>query len=341
MSIQTDGQTAGGHPSLEPHRRPRSSRTINLSDGAAVIRWTTIAIFTGAAIFVHDFATTRNLRALFLSVALVGIAAVGLSLITIVGQLFSLSISATVAVSTIVFASQLHRGPVLALVSASAFGLISGLLQGALVGPLGTDPIVTTIAAAAMMTGVAQLLTGGRNITGVGDPSMFGRTFFGIIPAQVLIFFVVTLCAWWYHRFSLRGRVVTLVGLNERAALVAGLRSWSAVLMAFAVSGTLAGIAGGLLASESGQGNLQLGATFGFDAIAAVVVGGISVKGGRGNPIDAAVGAFLVGLLGNVLILVGLTYQIQLIFKGVLVLLAVVLAGGTARTTTRGVRGPR
>ena len=105
------------------------------------------------------------------------------------------------------------------------------------------------------------------------------------------------------------------------------MRAWPVVLFAFIASGAMAGLAGGLLSSESGQGNLQLGGTFGFDAITAVVVGGVSVKGGTGNPVGAATGAILVGLLGNALVLLGLSYEVQLIFKGVLVLLAVVATG--------------
>jgi ribose/xylose/arabinose/galactoside ABC-type transport system permease subunit len=313
-----------------------------LSDGTSTIRLITLAIFVIACMAVPQFATADNLRSLLLSVSLIGIAAVGLSLITISGRLFSLSISAAIAVSTIIFASTLQWGAWTALLSAAVFGLISGIVQGVLVGRWRTDPIVTTIAFSAIMLGLGQLFTDGRNIRGVGDATVFGATVLGVIPGEVFAFFLATLMAWWFHRYSVRGRVISLVGLNEKAALVSGLRSWPTVVLAFAIAGLFAGIAGGLLGAESGQGNLSLGATFGFDAITAVVVGGVSVKGGRGSPFDAAVGAFLVGLLGNVLILAGLSYEIQLIVKGVLVLVAVVLAGagagGTRLITRRGAK---
>lgn len=297
------------------------------TDSSAIIAGTTVLLFILACVFVGEFATVTNLRALFLSVALVGIAAVGLSIITIIGRLFALSVSAMVAVSTIVFASLLHTGPWPAMAAAVLFGALAGAVQGFFVGRLGTDPIVTTIAAAAILIGFAQIVTGGRNVQGTGDASIFGLTIFGVLPLQVLAFFVLTVLAWWTHRYTVLGRRVTLVGLNEKAALVSGTRAWPVVLFAFIVSGALAGLAGGLLSSESGQGNLQLGGTFGFDAITAVVVGGVSVKGGTGNPVGAATGAILVGLLGNALVLLGLSYEVQLIFKGVLVLLAVVATG--------------
>ncbi|RFA07006.1 hypothetical protein B7R21_17425 [Subtercola boreus] len=296
-------------------------------DASVIIAVTTVVLFLIACLVVPEFATADNLRALLLSIALVGIAAVGMSVITIVGRLFSLSVSATVAVSTIIFAGALGLGPWFALVIAVAFGAVAGAVQGVLAGRLKADPIVTTIAGAAVMIGIAQIFSEGRTVAGAGDASVFAINIAGVLPMQVLIFLLVTGVAWWIHRFTVLGRKITLVGLNERAAEVSGLRSWPLVIVAFVASGALAGLAGALLASESGQGNLQLGATFGFDAITAVVVGGISVKGGMGNPLNAAVGAFLVGLLSNALVLVGLTYETQLIVKGVLVLFAIIITG--------------
>lgn len=328
--------TTATRPGATPRGdRNRSKQRNVVVDGTLVIRSVTIVLFILALLVVPDFATQSNIRALLFSVALVGIAAVGLSLITIVGRLFSLSVSATIAASTIVFATLLPNGPWLALAGTVVFGLVSGAAQGFLVGRFETDPIVTTIAAAAIITGIAQIETGGRNVSNGNADTLFGGSLFGILPTQVFLFFVVTGVVWWWHRHTTGGRTLTLVGLNEKAANVSGTRSWPVVVLAFALASGLAGFAGGLLASESGQGNLQLGATFGFDAITAVVVGGISVKGGHGSPLDAAVGAFLVGLIGNALILLGLDYQAQLMVKGALVLLAVVLAGVTSGRPAR------
>ena len=321
-------------PPVRPSRRFEAPRNLKiaLTDGSVVIGLVTVVFFLISTAAIPGFATLQNLRALFLSVALVGIAAIGLSIITTVGKMFSLSVSAMIAASTIVFASTLQYGAWTAIIAAILFGAVTGAAQGFLVGRLGTDPIVTTIAAAAVITGVAQILTGGLNVASQGDAGVFRQSVLGVIPFQVFIFFLVAAASWWCHRYTVTGRKITMVGLNEKAALVSGQRSWPMVLLAFVVSGVLAGLAGGLLASEAGQGNLQLGATFGFDAITAVVVGGISIKGGLGNPLGAAVGAVLVGLLGNALILLGFSYEIQLIFKGVLVLLAVV---GTGIATNR------
>lgn len=337
MSTKTSPTTSAIATTSKPgsDSGPRGWKA-RLSDGSVIIAVVTVLLFAASALLIPGFASAQNLQALFLSVALVGIAAVGLAMISIVGKMFSLSISAVIAVSTIVFASFLHLGAWVALVLAILFGAVTGFIQGFLVGRFRTDPIVTTIAAAAIIVGSAQIWTGGLNITGVGDASVFGARVFGFVPFQVLVFFALAMFAWWSHRYTVLGRRVTLVGLNEKAALVSGRKSWPIVAFAFVVSGATAGLAGGLLASEAGQGNLQLGATMGFDAITAVVVGGVSVKGGIGNPLGAAVGAVLIGLLGNSLILLGFSYEVQLIFKGLLVLVAVVGSGiATSRQSGR------
>ena len=321
--------------STQPETGNTTKRRWRLNlDGPAVIGAVTLILFILACVFVPEFATTNNLRALVLSVSLVGIVAVGLSIITIVGRMFSLSLSAVVASAAILFAATLHLGPWAALGIAVAFGILTGLVQGLLIGAARTDPIVTTIAAAAIILGVAQLITGGQNVIGEGDASVFGTLLLGAVPFQVVVFLVVAMVAALLHRYTAMGREITLIGLNEKAAAVAGLRAWPRVLAAFIISGALAALAGALLASESGQGNLMLGASYGFDAIIAVVIGGIGVKGGRGNPISAAVGALLVGLLANALVLLGLSYEDQLIFQGLLVLAAVVITGATANAST-------
>jgi ribose/xylose/arabinose/galactoside ABC-type transport system permease subunit len=311
-------------------------RRVRVTEGSTAVVLLTALFVLIAAVTVPRFATTSNIQALLLSVSLTGIAAVGLSLITLVGRIFSLSISSTVALSTIVFAECLPYGAWLALAAAVGFGTFVGWIQGIIVGRFQTDPIITTIAFSAILIGAGELATGGLTISRGGDAGIFSANLFGIFPFQVFAFVAVSIGIAVWHRFSVPGRRMALVGLNEKAALVSGVRAWPSVVLSFTVAGATTGLAGGLLSSQSGQGNLILGGTFGFDAVTAVVVGGIAVKGGRGSPISAAVGALFVGLLGNVLVLVGLTYEVQLVVKGALVLSAVVLTGVASR-----VRGGR
>jgi ribose/xylose/arabinose/galactoside ABC-type transport system permease subunit len=299
------------------------------------MRLVTLVLFILAWFLVPNFGTPLNVRAVLISVSAIGIAAVGLAFVTIAGRLFSLSIGATIAVSTVVFATYLHAGVLAAIGATLLAGLVIGAAQGYFVGLLKTNPIVTTIAAAAILIGVGQLITGGLNVTGTGDASVVQSRLFGWLPIPVALFFLTTAVAWAAHRYSRFGRRVTLVGLNERAALAGGVGSAWPVAAAFVLSALGAAVAGVIIGSEAGQGNLQLGVGLGLDVIVAVVVGGVSIKGGLGSPVDAAVGALFVGLVGNVLVLVGFSYENQLVLKGLLVLVAVILAGRSAQRAKR------
>lgn len=321
-----------------PHRRSARIVGHGAATGSTVIGVTTVALFVISTLAVPNFASASNIRALLLSVSLTGIAAAGLSLVTIAGQVFSLSVASTIAVGTLAFARTLGAGGWPALGAATVVGLLVGAVQGLVVGRLRTNPIITTIAFSAILLGLGQLYTNGRTISGQGDAGLFNSNLFGVLPFQVLAFLLVTAGLYLWHRYTTAGRRITLIGLNQRAAQLSGIRVWPLILTAFAISGACAGLAAGLLAAQSGQGNLLLGGTFGFDVIVAVVVGGIAVNGGTGTPLSASVGALFVGLLGNVLALVGLTYENQLVIKGVLVLLAVTLTGLSPRLAKGGHR---
>ncbi|WP_377644992.1 ABC transporter permease [Oryzobacter terrae] len=321
-------------PATSASRRSLSLR----ATGSVVIGLITAAFALVSLFVVPNFGTTSNIRALLLSVSLTGIAAVGLSLITISGQIFSLAISSMIAIGTIAFARALDVSGWAGLAFAIAVGLLIGATQGLVIGRLRTNPIITTIAFSAILLGVGQLYTQGHTITGGADASLFNSNLFGFLPFQVLTFVLVTVALYLWHRYTVTGRQITLIGLNERAAQISGTRVWPLVLTAFAVSGACTGLAAGLLAAQSGQGNLLLGGAFGFDVIVAVVVGGIAVNGGAGTPLSAAVGALFVGLLGNVLALSGLSYENQLVIKGVLVLLAVTLTGLSSMLSAGGRR---
>lgn len=312
-------------PSRQQHRsRPGLT-------GTTVIAGATVLVAVIASGTIDSFASAANLRGLFLSVSLIGIIAVGLSLITIVGKVFTLAIPALVALSTIGYSSSLHLGAGTALLFTVVGAAAVGLIQGLVIGKLETDPIITTIAAAAILTGIGQLWTGGRTIVGDGRSALFNSSLLGFIPFQASVFVVTSAALYWWHKYTVQGRKLTLTGLNEKAAQISGLRSWPMVAVAFVVSGATTGLAGALLSAQSGQGTLTLGASFGFDAIVAVVVGGVGITGGLGTPIGAAVGAIFVGLLENVLALIGLHYETQLVIKGVLVLAAVTVMGITVQ----------
>lgn len=251
----------------------------------AIVTVATIGLAVVATVTIDAFPTASNIRGLCLSVSLIGIIAVGLSFITIAGQVFSLSIPALVALCTITFASSNYLGVTTSVLLTVALGATVGAIQGVVVGRFEADPIIVTIATAAILVGLGQLWTNGQTVLGTGDNTVLNMNLFGFLPFQTAVFLTVTIALLLLLRQTVFGRQLTLFGLNERAGLLSGYRRTMIVTAAFAISGATTGLAGALLAAQSNQGLLTSGASFGFDAIVAVVVGGVAIAGGIGTPL--------------------------------------------------------
>lgn len=305
----------------------RLTMRIGNMSGATIVAVATVVLALIAAVTFEGFATVSNFRGLSLSLCLIGIVAIGLAFVTICGQIFSLSISTLVGLSTICFATFLPLGAVEAMLITVAMATAIGAVQGFIIGYFDADPIIVTIAASAVLVGLGQIWTDGQTVLGVGDTSLFNSTLFGFLPFEAAVFLVLTLFLFWVLRYTVPGRQLTLLGLNAQAARISATpRTWL-IITAFAISGATTGIAGGLLSAQSSSGQLLLGSGFGFGAIVAVVVGGVAITGGVGTPLGAAIGAIFVGLLVNVASLAGLDYSHQRLVEGVLVFIVVVLTG--------------
>lgn len=327
MSTESVAKPTATKPAAAEHERRNA---IDLQFWG--IRAVAAAVFLYGCVAVDKFASTANINAWLSSVALVGIAAVGMALITVGGQYFMLSMGATAAVSTIIFAHFLHLGVVPSLVITVLCGLAMGLFQGYCVGVRGSDPIITTIAASAIILGIGTLASGGKTVVGHGDASWLGQaSILKLFPVQTLFFFAVAIVLQHVLMRSRYGREVRLIGSNREAAHLAGLRVNRTIVISYVLAAGCAALSGALLAAESGQGNLQLGVSFDFDAISAVLVGGIAVAGGRGSIFDAAFGALFIALVGNILLVKGYSFDIQLLVKGLILLAAISLGAMLSR----------
>lgn len=293
---------------------------------ATGVRVVTLVLLVWAWATIDNFASVANLRAIMYSVSAVGIAAVGMAFVTLSGNLFMLSMGATAAVSTILFAAALHLGLVATLLLVALAGAGIGLAQGLVVGAAGANPIIATIAISSIVMGGGALYSGGLTVVGHGDANWLGIGEFAVImPNQIILFLVAGCLAEFIVERTRFGRELRLIGMNRAAAAIAGLRIARTLIIAFIVAGMLSAIAGALFASQASQGNLKLGAGLDFDAIAAVLVGGVSIKGGRGRILDAAYGAIFLAVISNILLVKGLAFEVQLAVKGLVVVVSVIL----------------
>ena len=293
---------------------------------ATAVRIATLLLIVYATACVQGFASLQNLSSIIFTTASVGIAACGLALVTISGNLFMLSIGATTSVATIVFVSLLSFGIFPAVLMTLAMGVVLGLVQGGAIGRFKTNPIITSIAASSVITGLGSWFSGGRTLTSDVTVHWLGVGYLVPgIPNQIIILAVMLVATEFFLSRMRLGREIQLLGTNENTAALSGLRVNRAVMAAYIFASVAAVISGILIASQASQGNLSLGSGLDFSAIAAVLVGGIAINGGQGRIYDAAIGAFFLSIISNILLLRGYSLDIQLMVKGAVVLFSVLL----------------
>jgi ribose transport system permease protein len=213
-----------------------------------------------------------------------------------------------------------------AIVAGIATGLAAGWFNGFVITRFRLPPFVATLGTLSIARGLTQLWTGNFPITNLGDEFRFIGTGYllgvpmpvWISAALVGIFVVVT-------RRSRFGRYLYAVGGNERAAVLSGLNVTRIKRVAYTLGGGLAGIAGLLLAARLDAADPKVGIGYELDSIAAVVIGGTSLSGGRGSILGTVLGCLIIGVLNNGLVLLGVSPDWQLVVKGAVILVAVAI----------------
>lgn len=289
-----------------------------------------IAVIAFAAA-APGFASKPSLVSLVTTVSFVGCVAVGTTLITIGGNIMSFSLAATLAASTVIFTSLFNVTGVFAailitLVSAAA---VSGV-QGLLVGMFGANPIIVTIAASALISGIAQWATNGLSIFAerISDATWITGAVFGV-PTEFLAFLLVALIGQLLLSFTVFGRNLYMIGNSSAAAEIVGIYPWRTILGSFLWAGLFAGISEIIVASRYGYGNMEFGQGYDYAAIAAVLVGGTPIQGGEGAVYRTVVGTLFVALIQALLLLYGLQQEWQYLITGIIVLAVIMLQSGT------------
>lgn len=289
-----------------------------------------LAIFVFFAVMLRDtgFLTVRNLSNIVLQTAPVTIMAIGLVFVLSAGEI-DLSVGSTVAVSALSAAVTLNAwGLVPGVLAGLGAGLLIGAFNGALVAWLRLPSFLVTLATMGLFAGVARSLTDLRSIpvtNGVFTGFFGSGTLFGI-PSLVLWTVAAVAFGHLAFRETRFGAHVLATGDNPRAALVSGIRVPRVRLAVLTLSGGLAGLAGLLYAGRLQAAKYTLGETDLMTVIAATIVGGTLLNGGKGSIVGALVGSLMMGMLNNGLILMGLSVSDQMIVRGFIILVAVALS---------------
>jgi ribose transport system permease protein len=286
--------------------------------------------FLAVATPVNTFLSGRNLVFVLLQISVNTILATGMTFV-ILSAGIDLSVGSVVALAGVVGANLVASGvPVpVAAVAAVGVGALVGLANGASIVYLKVAPFIATLASMTAVRGLAYLYTDGVSIGNLpGSFTAWGNARLGPVPVPVLVAAAVVLAAWLLLSRTVFGRRVYAVGGNEEAARLSGVRVGRVKLGVYTLMGALAALGGLILAARLGAGDPKAGQLFELTAIAAVVVGGTSLAGGRGAIWGTVLGALIIGVLDNGLVLLDVSAFYQMVVKGLVILGAVALDRG-------------
>jgi ribose/xylose/arabinose/galactoside ABC-type transport system permease subunit len=284
-----------------------------------------VATILVSATTTPGFMSFANLRGILINSAVIGIAAVGLTPVTLSGNLVSLGITQQAMIAAVIFFPLLSVGVPLAaaiVIVIVALGII-GVLQGLFVA-VGLNPMITTLAAGAVIFGLGTLVTGGRVVSApsVDTSWMALASPFGL-PLPIFIFVAFTILVALFIDRTVVGRDISLAGANRETARLSGVSHRKATIVAFVIFGVGTAISGIIVAAQAGQATTLDLPTLTFDAIAAVLVGGTAIQGGFGSPLRSALGALMIAIFSNVMIMHGFSHGVRLAAVGALVVVMV------------------
>lgn len=283
------------------------------------------------------FSSLDNVQTILIAAAPFALIALGQTLVILTGGI-DLSVGSVIAVSAMAGAAVAKANPgqvLLTVLTAVLVGLLAGAINGFFVAVVNVPPFIATLGMLTAGSGVAYAIGGGAPINGL--PPEFGAiantTIFGLqIPVLVMIAGILVLA--FVMRRTSYGMRVYAVGGNRNAAEIAGVNVRGILFSLYVISGVLAGLSGVMLASRVISGPPNLGQGYELDAIAAVVIGGASLMGGRGSIWGTALGLILIQTLNNGLDILLVPAYWQDVIKGVLIVFAVAVDVWTAKRRT-------
>ena len=278
----------------------------------------------------EDFLRPNNLLMVGRQVSFIGIAAVGGTFLMITGGI-DISVGSMLAFSG-VLVSLLTVNCGLPFIFSIIITLICGAFFGFINGIAYTrfriSPLIATLAMQTILKGLAFLLTNAEPIYGLPDKFLFlGQGYiFGVIPVPFIVLLLTFLFGFWVLNYTYFGRYLYAIGGNDEAARLSGINIEKVSLIAFASSGMFAALVGVLMAARLTSGQPSIGTDFPMDVITAIVLGGVSINGGSGNIGGVLFGVFIMGVLSNGMIMIGLGEYWQWVIKGLVLFLAVAMS---------------
>jgi ribose/xylose/arabinose/galactoside ABC-type transport system permease subunit len=315
-------------------KAPAGRRPITRWTGPGWLWLLLLIIIVVASLVAENFLSSRNLSNILRQMIPLGIVAVGQTLVILIAGV-DLAVAATIGMANTalmgIVAGQASNVP-LGIAVALGAGLLIGLVNGVVINLTRVPALIVTLGTASIVTGITFLYTGQTNF---GEPAEimtdigFGSV--GPIPTLFFLYALIAAAGLIMQNRTSFGLHLYAVGGSEKVARSSGLRVERVRLIAYAMCGTLAAVAGIAMSMRMGAGEPLSGIGFDWDSIAAVVLGGTALTGGRGGIGGTIGGVAIISILNNVMNLAGVSSFTQIVVKGIIVLIAVVLAATVTR----------
>lgn len=317
---------------MTPHAIPAQPATRRPTLDAATVQVVMLVGFLAVlcalfAVLEPRFVTTNNILTVLGLASVIGIISLGQTL-TIISGGFDLSVSGVVPLAGVAYAMLSNSGlawPV-ALLLVIGIGAAVGLVNGVFIALLKVNPLIATLGVLSLSSGFALTLADGRQVQFENfDAGVLAEASIGDINNQTWIFIALSVVLFFVLRRTAYGRLVYAVGGNEEAARLAGIRTKIVIASVYVICGALAAVAGVILASQLLTGSGTAGVDSNLTSIAAVVLGGAALTGGRGGVVGTVLGVLILGVLANGLSLLQVPTFYQTMTSGAVLLLAVLV----------------
>ncbi|PTE42730.1 ribose ABC transporter permease [Staphylococcus equorum] len=275
------------------------------------------------------FLEPSNLFNLLRQVSINGLIAFGMTFVILTGGI-DLSVGSTLALSSAMVAILMVSGvdSIIALLLGCIFGAVLGAVNGLLITLGKMAPFIATLATMTVFRGLTLVITDGNPITNLNGSyafQLFGRGYFLGIPVPAVTMFITFIILYILLHKTVFGRQTYAMGGNEKAAFISGIKVNKLKIMIYSLAGLMSAMAGAILTSRLNSAQPTAGMSYELDAIAAVVLGGTSLTGGKGRILGTLIGVLIIGVLNNGLNLLGVSSFYQQVVKGVVIIIAVLI----------------
>lgn len=285
-----------------------------------------LVMFIAFSLANPKFFSSANIFTIARQVSMYGVASIGMTFVILIGGI-DLSTGSIITLVNVVCAYLMVNWGFnipFAILTSLVVATAIGILNGFLISTIGIPPIIATFATQIIFEGAAYLISGGTPIFGFTEKfKVIGQGYLGPVPVPVIIMVVCFAIGSFILNKTYFGRYFYAVGGNEEASKLSGIRTSRIKYLIYALSGLFAGLAGIIMLSRTNSAQPTAGKGYEFDVITCVVLGGVSVSGGYGKMSNVIAGVLIIGALTNGMILMNIDTYMQMVVKGIVLILAV------------------